>query len=447
MTHPSTSRRRFIQSAASSILAAPFITTGLRAASPNGKLRHAAFGASGMSGADMNAMSNHPMWELAAVCDVDTRNFDKVRQKFPDVRCYQDWRELLEKEGDKIDSVNVSTPDHMHGPIGMAALAKGKHMYGQKPLAQNLWECRQLMLRAREKGVMTQMGIQISSEFTERHAVALIQMGAIGKVKEAHTFSNKKWGDMEPVPQKEDPVPEGFDWNKWLGPAAERPFIAGYYHPGNWRKRRDFGTGTLGDMGCHMFSGWFRALDLAAPISVKSTGEVPPNETNWAINGLVEYTFKGTKYSEGETVKVTWYDGDNKPPAELVAKLLPPEGVKPPSINQGTIYVGTEGILHAPHGSTPMLYPRDKFTGFKYPKLEPRNHWFDFIDCCLKGGKKPTANFDYAGPLTEAVLLGCLASVFPNESLTWDSPGLKIPNSEAANALVKRTYRSGWEIV
>ena len=400
-----------------------------------------------MSGADMNAMSNHPMWELAAVCDVDTRNFARVKAKWPDVRCYQDWRELLEKEGDKIDSVNVSTPDHMHGPIGMAALAKGKHMYGQKPLAQNLWECRQLMLRAREKGVMTQMGIQISSEFTERHAVALIQMGAIGKVKEVHTFSNKKWGDMEPVPQKADPVPEGFDWNKWLGPAAERPFIAGYYHPGNWRKRRDFGTGTLGDMGCHMFSGWFRALDLAAPISVKSTGLAPPNETNWAINGLVEYTFKGTKYSEGETVKVTWYDGDNKPPAEIIAKLVPPAGVKPPSISQGSIYVGTEGILHAPHGSTPMLYPRDKFTGFQYPKLEPRNHWFDFIDCCLKGDKKPSANFDYAGPMTEAVLLGCLASVFPNESLVWDSPGLKIPNSEAANALVKRKYRSGWEIV
>ena len=446
MTNPIHSRRRFIQGAASSLLAAPFVTTGLRAASPNGKLRHAAFGASGMSGADMSAMSNHPMWELAAVCDVDTRNFDKVKQKFPNVNCYQDWRELLEKEGDKIDSVNVSVPDHMHGSIGMAAMAKGKHVYGQKPLAQNLWECRQLMLRAREKGVMTQMGIQISSEFTERHAVALIQMGAIGKVKEVHTFSNKKWGDMEPVPQKSDPVPAGFDWDKWLGPAAERPFIAGYYHPGNWRKRRDFGTGTLGDMGCHMFSGWFRALDLAAPISVKSTGLVPPNETNWAINGLVEYTFRGTKYSEADTVKVTWYDGDNKPPAEIVAKLVPPEGVKPPSIDQGSIYVGTEGILHAPHGSTPMLYPRDKFTGFKYPKLEPRNHWFDFIDCCLKGDKKPTANFDYAGPLTEAVLLGCLASVFPNEPLTWDSPGLKIPNSEAANAMVKRKYRSGWEI-
>ena len=399
-----------------------------------------------MSWSDISAMSNHPMWELTAVCDVDTRNFARVKDKFPGVKCYQDWRELLEKEAGNIDSVNVSTPDHMHGPIGLAALNAGKHMYGQKPLAQNLHECRQLMLKAREKGVMTQMGIQISSEFTERHAVELIQMGAIGKVKEVHTFSNKKWGDMEPVPAKTDPVPEGFDWQKWLGTAEDRPFIAGYYHPGNWRKRRDFGTGTLGDMGCHMFSGWFRALDLAAPISVKSTGKVPPNETNWAIDGLVEYTFTGTAFTEGKTVKVTWYDGDNKPPADIIAKLQPPPGVKAPQITQGSIYVGTEGVLHSPHGSTPMLYPRDKFTGFKYPKLEPRNHWFDYIDCCLKGGTKPTANFDYAGPLTEAVLLGCLASAFPNEDLQWDSAALKIPNSEAAQALVKRKYRKGWEM-
>jgi len=134
-------------------------------------------------------------------------------------------------------------------------------VYGQKPLAQNLWECRQLMLKAREKNVMTQMGIQISSRLHRAlRGGAHSASGAIGKVKEAHTFSNKKWGDMEPVPTKIDPVPEGFDWKTWLGPATDRPFIKGYYHPSNWRKRRDFGTGTLGDMGCHMFSGWFRAL-------------------------------------------------------------------------------------------------------------------------------------------------------------------------------------------
>lgn len=443
MNHPPplSSRRSFLKGAAGSLLAAPFVTTGMRAAPPNSKLRHAAFGASGMSWADMSAMANHELWELVAVCDVDTRNFARVKERWPNVKCYQDWRELLDKEAGNIDSVNVSTPDHMHAPIGLRAMELGKHMYGQKPLAQNLYECRQLMLKAREKKVMSQMGIQISSAFTERHAVAIIQQGTIGKVKEVHTFSNKFWGDMEPVPQKSDPIPAELNWDLWLGTATERPYIQGYYHPSQWRKRRDFGTGTLGDMGCHMFSGWFRALDLAAPTAVKSTGPAPLNATNWAINGVVEYTFKGTAYTAGETVKVTWYDGDARPPAEVMA-LADPKKFP----GQGSIYLGTDGVLLAPHGSTPLLYPREKFAGFAYPKLEPRDHWKDFIDCCLKGDKQPSANFDYAGPLTEAVLLGCLASAFPSETLQWDAAALKISNHEMAQSLVRRQYRKGWEI-
>jgi predicted dehydrogenase len=400
-----------------------------------------------MSASDIAAMAQHPMWELVAVADVDTRNFDRVKKQFPQVKVYQDWRELLEKEGAGIDSVNVSTPDHMHGPMGMKVLEMGKHMYGQKPLAQNLWECRQLMLKAREKGVMTQMGIQVSSDFSERYTVELIQQGTIGKIKEVHTFSNKKWGDMDPVPTTPDPLPEGFNWDLWLGPASDRPYIKGYYHPGNWRKRRDFGTGTLGDMGCHMFSGWFHALEIAAPISVKSSGLPPPNAVNWAINGQVEYTFKGTRHTAGESVKVTWYDGDTPVPEAITSQLVQATG-KPPKIDQGSIYVGTEGLLHHPHGSTPRLYPAERFKSVAYPKLEKRNHWFDYIDCCLKGGTtRPTANFDFAGPMTEAVLLGCLASPFPGEALVWDSPGLKIPNNAAANAMVRRQYRPGWELI
>ena len=437
------SRRHFIRQSAATLFAAPWVTTGLRAASPNGKLRHAAFGGSGMSMADMSAMSGHKMWELTAVCDVDTRNFKKVQEKWPNVKVYQDWRELLTKEADNIDSVNVSTPDHMHGSIGIAAIEKGKHCYGQKPLAHNLWECRQMVERARAKGVMTQMGIQISSDSSERYAVELIHMGLIGKVKEVHTFSNKKWGDMEVRPQTSDPIPEGFDWDKWLGVASERSFIKGYDHPGNWRKRRDFGTGTLGDMGCHMFSGWFRALGLAAPTGVVSRGPAP-NKDNWAINAVVEYTFKGTQYTAGDSIKVTWTDGDARPPKEVME--LTGDVAKFPG--QGSLYIGTEGVLLHPHGSSPRLFPMEKFKGFKYPKMEPRNHWFDFIDCCLKGGEtRPTANFDYAGPLTEAVLLGCLASAFPNESLIWDAPGLKIPNNAEADKLVRRNYRKGWELV
>jgi predicted dehydrogenase len=418
----------------------PFVTSGLRAASPNGKLRHASFGANGMAWSDMSSLMRHPQWELVAVCDVDTRNFDRVKQQWPNVKCYQDWRELLDKESANIDSVNVSTPDHMHGPIGMNAVSLGKHVYGQKPLTQNLHECRAVTLKAREKGVMTQMGIQVSSGFTERLAVKMIQDGVIGKVKEVHTFSNKKWGDMEPVPTTPNEVPAGLDWDKWLGVAKDRPFLSGYYHHSNWRKRRDFGTGTLGDMGCHMFSGWYRALALTTPLSVKSTGLAPLNTENWAINGKVEYTFPGTEFTADKSVKVTWYDGDQMPPESIVQAI---EGKWP---GQGSIYIGTEGVLNSAHGSTPTLHAAEKFKGYVYPRLEPRDHYMEFVDSCLKGGAKPSANFDYSGPLTEAVLLGCLASIFPNETLEWDAAKMTFTNSEAANQFVKRSYRPGWEV-
>lgn len=442
MNHFPASRRQFIKAAGASLFAAPFITSGLRAASPNSKLRHAAFGAAGMSGRDLTSLSNHPRVEIAAICDVDTRRFEKAKKQFPGARLYQDWREMLEKEGDRIDSVNVSTPDHMHAPMGLKSMEMGKHVYGQKPLAQTLHECRMLMLKAREKGVVTQMGIQASSDFTERYAVELVHMGLIGRVKEVHTFSNKKWGDMQPVPTEISPVPAEFDWNLWLGPVTDRPYIDKYYHPKEWRKRRDFGTGTLGDMGCHMFSGWFRALELAAPVAVKSIGTAPLNAVNWSTDCIVEYTFKGTARTEKDTVKVTWYDGDARPPAEILG--LVPAGKFP---DQGSIYIGTEGVLLHQHTSTPMLYPREKFTGIRYPKLEPRNHWFEYVDCCLNGGSvKPSANFDYSAPLTEAVLLGCIATAFPRETLTWNADAMKIGGNEAAQSLVSRQYRPGWEI-
>jgi predicted dehydrogenase len=434
------SRRKFLKTVGAATLAAPFVTRNLRAASPNGKLRHASFGGNGQAWSDVNSFAGHPKFELVAVADVDSRNFAQVKARFPEARVYQDWRELLAKEADNLDSVNVSTPDHMHGSIGMAAAALGKHVYGQKPLTQNLRECRAITERVRDKKLMSQMGIQISSEFTERFAVEMVHTGVIGKVTAVHSMSNKQWGDMNPVPAKEDKVPEGLDWNIWLGVAKDRPFIEGYYHPGNWRKRRDFGTGTLGDMGCHIFSGWFRSLGLTSPVSVKSTGpQAGPD--NWAVNGRVEYIFPKTEFTDGETVPVTWYDGSSRPPKEI-ADLV--EGKVP---GQGSIIIGTEGVVLAPHMETPSLYRGGmKQKDYKYPKLEPRNHYHEFIDRCLDGKDKPSANFDYAGPLTESVLLGCLASVFPNEDLKWDGAAMTFSNSEEATKLVQRDYRKGWEI-
>ncbi len=444
MATPLSSRRRFLQTSAATLLAAPFVTSGARAASPNGKLRHLSFGAGGMAWSDIGSLANHPKWELAAVCDVDTRNFAAVKEKFPNVRTYVDWREALEKEAGQVDSVNISTPDHMHAAIGMAAISKGLHIYGQKPLTQNLAECRAVTRAAREKGIVTQMGIQVSSTFGERFAVAMIHRGDIGKVREVHTFSSKKWGDMTPVPTSNAAAPPAeLDWDKWLGVSAERPYIPGFYHPGEWRKRRDFGTGTLGDMGCHMFSGWYRALALTMPLSVTSFGPPPPNAENWATDGKVEYIYPGTAHTADPTVKVIWYDGDQRPPAEVLALLG-----EVPIPDQGSLYIGTEGVLLHQHESTPQLLPKEKFKGIRPPKLEPINHWFDFVDCCLAGDpkKKPGANFDYAGPLTEAVLLGCLASIFPKQTLEWNAEKMVFTNSAEATQFVKRNYRKGWEI-
>ena len=259
----------------------------------------------------------------------------------------------------------------------------------------------------------------------------------IGKVKEVHSFSNKTWGDPKPRPEGGEP-PEDLNWDLWLGPAAMRPYIKGHYHPGNWRRRRDFGTGTLGDMGCHIFSAWFRGLALSAPLEIKSTGP-KPNAHNWAVDGRVEYTFPGTFYTDQQTVPVIWYDGASRPPKEVTDLVEKVPG-------QGNIIIGTEGVMLHPHGGTPRLFPREKYEKFRYPKLEPRDHYLEYVDCCLNGDRKPSANFEYAAPLTEAVLLGCVASLFPNETLLWDSDDLRFRNSEAANGFVKRTYRPGWEI-
>ena len=435
-----TTRRQFLTTTAA--LTAPAFIPNLRAASPNGKIRHVSFGANGQARNDLGEISSHPQVEVFAVVDVDKRNWAGIKRDFPNAKLYQDWRELLARDAGSFDCANVSTPDHLHGPIAAALMQAGKHVFGEKPLTQNLRECRHLTKLAREKGLITQMGIQVSSDFNERYTQALVKAGAIGKIKAVHSFSNKEWGDMALAPQKADPVPPEYAWDLWLGPAETRPFIEGYYHPGNWRKRRDFGTGTLGDMGCHMFSGWYRALDLTAPLSVKSTGPAP-NKDNWAINGRVEYIFPGTAFSEGKEVPVTWYDGPaSRPPADL-AKEFP--GTEIPG--QGSIFLGTEGTILFGHGTRPFVFQNGQPKKVEFPKLEPRHHYHEFIDSIISGKNKPSANFDYSGPLTESVLLGCLASIFPGQLLKWDAAALKFPdNAEATARTGRSSYRQGWEI-
>ncbi|HVV71600.1 MAG TPA: Gfo/Idh/MocA family oxidoreductase, partial [Verrucomicrobiae bacterium] len=301
-SNSSFSRRSFLKKIGAVALSSPFIASGWAARSPNSVVRHASFGANGMAWADLTEFSKFKSFELAAVAEVDLSRTAEVRKKFPQARIYQDWRMLLDKEAKRIDSVNVSTPDHMHAPIGMSALQLGKHVYGQKPLAHDLYEVRKLTEYACTSGAVTQMGIQIHATSHYRLAKLLIQGGAIGRVKEVHSWCPKSWGDPNPQPDRSDPVPPTFAWDLWLGVCARRPFIGDtYYHPANWRKRLDFGTGTFGDMGCHIFDPVFDSLDLSAPISVRSEGAAP-NQWNWALDSKIHYLFPGTFYTAERTL-------------------------------------------------------------------------------------------------------------------------------------------------
>jgi predicted dehydrogenase len=440
MTRSVSSRRQFPAQAAAAGVSLPFFVRNLRSAPPSEVVHHASFGGSGMAAADHQAIAGHPRVKFVCVVDVDAERGEKVKDRYPDVKVYQDWREMLDKEAKNLDSVNVSTPDHMHAPMAMSALQRGLAVYGQKPLTHDVFESRRLTEVARDKKLVTQMGIQVHSSLEYRMAVRLVQDGAIGRVKEVHTWSSKKWGDSAPLPSGTDTPPASLNWDQWLGVCSERPFIGGgYYHPGNWRKRLDFGTGTFGDMGCHIYDPVFKALALTAPLSVKSEGPTP-NAHNWANDAIVHYVFPGTQFTAGKTVGVTWYDGDQRPPQEVVAQIgktgLP---------DQGSIFLGEKGVMVLPHVAKPILLPEESFKDYARPTLEPINHWHQFVEA-VRGNGQTSANFDYAGPLTESILLGGIASRFPKTTLEWDAAKLRFTNVADANQYIRRTYRKGWEV-
>jgi hypothetical protein len=280
----------------------------------------------------------------------------------------------------------------------------------------------------------------------------LLQAGTIGRIKEVHSWVECDWGDRSPRPNVSDPVPDGFNWDLWLGVCTQRPFIGnGYYanvglgagmddgaHQSNWHKRLDFGTGRLGDMGCHIFDPVFKSLGLTAPISVRSEG-AGPNGWNWPGDGEVHYVFPGTQLTADKTLPVTWYDGTRRPP-ESIRGLVKAFSV--PSC--GSIFVGTDGVLLLPHVEPPVLYPRQKFKDLKPPEVIEENHWGKYVEACL-GGAKTTANFDYSGPLAEAVLVGTVAVRLPKTTLHWNAPTLSFTEPEA-NQFVRRQYRSGWSV-
>jgi predicted dehydrogenase len=416
---------------------APFIFRAHAHAAPSETLYHASFGANGMALSDIHSLTRSRHVRLVAVADVDLSRTAEVRRLFPQVHVYQDWRQLLDRERN-LTSVNVSTPDHMHGSITMRAMQQGLHVYTQKPLTQTIHEARRLTQVARERQLVSQMGIQIHSHEVHRTVVATIQAGAIGRVREVHSWSGKHWGDLNPRPSRRDPVPSQLNWDGWLGVAAERPYLADYYHPFVWRGRLDFGTGTFGDMGCHILDPVFTSLALRAPRSVRSEGNLPGPDS-WAPNAQVQYVFPGTRYTT-DTLTLHWYDGDRRPPAAVQALI----GNRPYN-DQGSIYLGTEGVLYSPYIAAPILFAEGRRRDYRFPTPGHEDHYLQFVEACRGNGRTSTP-FEYSGPLTEAVLLGCLSTRFRRTTLEWDANQLRVINHAEANQFVRRPVRPGWEI-
>lgn len=434
------SRRTFLSVTAAGA-AHLLIPRGVRAGDVNGKLRLAAIGTGNKGGDDLREISASPRVDVAAICDIDSSqpHLGWAAEKFPNAARYADYRRLFDKP-DSFDAVSVSTPDHMHAPIALAAMELGKHVFCQKPLAHSVEEARKMRKMAERQGVVTQMGNQIQSHHHYRTAVRLLRDGAIGKVREVHSWQagGMGWRLTEERPAMPDPVPDTVSWDLWLGVAPRRPYKAVIYHPYNWRAWQDFSSGQLGDFGCHILDPVCMGLELTSPVSV--IAEAPPlNDEVWTTHCKVSYRFPGTAHTVGPVVPVFWYDGQDHVPNRAILGL--PESCQLPG--SGSVLVGEAGTMIVPHWNKPQLFPEDKFRDYPIPQLDDVNHYTSWAHACLGDGTT-TSHFGYSGPLTETVLLGALAVRFPGEQLQWNALQGRVTNHPAANAFVAKEYRTGW---
>ena len=443
------SRRRFLKGTAGAVATFAIARHGLGA---NEKLAHANIGAGGMGGGDRGNIKLHPKVQVVALCDVDSNSLARAAKEFPDARTYADWRELFAAEGDKIDTVNIGIPDHMHAAVTMTAVRAKKHVYCQKPLCHDVAECRAIAAATAAAGVVTQGGNQGGSGIGDRQVVHFLREGGIGKVRRLVFCSNRP-GAIEayrpegPRPAKGEKPPAHLAWDLWLGAAPAREYVPGLYHPVRWRGWQDFGTSWMADIFAHLFDAYWKGLGLNAPKSVvaevqKSWKDSAARRADtWPQSAHVTWTFGGSVRTEGPELPVEWFDGEFYPP-EDVQKMA--EGFeKYPS--ESAMVIGTEGALLQPMWSGAILLPREKFKGHPRPKLPPREHHFHFLDACL-GGERTESHFVQIAPMTEAVLLGSVAMRVPNTVLRWDPAAMKVPNCPEANRFLRRTYRQGWEV-
>ncbi|MFV1995913.1 MAG: Gfo/Idh/MocA family protein [Verrucomicrobiales bacterium] len=433
------SRRNFVKCSAA--LGSFFILpSGLRANSPNGKICTAHIGCGGKGKTDLRSLAELPNTQVIGLCDVDTLRCgkDQLLETHQSARFYQDYREMLAQLVDKVDAVSISTPDHTHYPATVAAMEMGKHVYTQKPLTHKVAEARHLMELAREKNLVTQMGIQNQSSLAYRLATSFVQSGVLGKVSRVYVWSHKNWGyDGEPYTE-ESAVPENLDWNLWLGTAPIRPFLEKVYVPGQWRRMLDFGCGTLGDMGVHIFDTPFRSLELKEPKWVEMECR-PPTSFGHPEQNMVRYGFQPTRHTTDDFT-FTWWDGEGAPRAAENPDLQLPEGKELPQ--QGALFVGEAGRMVLPHTAAPSFYPAELRGELVKPEGMPSavNHYEQFTDA-IEGVGTTTANFDYSAPLVEALLVGVVAAQFPGKRLKWNARKMKVTNLPEANALLAGQYR------
>jgi predicted dehydrogenase len=448
------SRRAFLATAASATFSFTIVPRhvlgGAGFIAPSERLNIAGIGAGGMGGGDIATVARLGA-NIVALCDVDDERAAGSFQAFPSARRSKDFRLLLDKEAKNIDAVTVGTPDHVHAVAAMAAIRAGKHVYCQKPLTHTLHECRELTKAARTAGIATQMGNQGHATEGARLTNEWLQAGVIGPVREVHVWSDRAgrlWKQGIPRPATMPRAPSTLDWGLWLGPIRERPYHPAYA-PVHWRGWLDFGTGALGDMGCHIIDHPVWALKLGAPTFVEARTTIDgsffegdkPNVETYPIAALIYFEFPAR--DDLPPVRMTWYDGGLMPPAPVelpLGKHLPDNGV---------LYVGSKGkMVHSSHGGMPQLLPRELHQdAAKVPKTMKRSpgHYEEWVEAC-KGGPRPISNFDYSGPLTELVLLGVLALKAPGRRLEWDSENLKVKNAPEINHLVHTEYRKGWTL-
>lgn len=439
-----TTRRHFLKgaAAASSIIAAPAIVRGQNL---NSKLQLASIGSDGKGFSDIKAMSSHNYQKYVAFCDVDLNRTLNVQKLSPETPVYQDFREMFAEKADEIDAVTVSTPDHMHAYCSISAMKLGKHVYCQKPMTHNVWENRQMMKVARESGVITRLGNQIHSHKFYRTAVQLVQSGRIGKIKEVQSWvPTPGHGRSMHIsrPKGEDPVPDSLNWDSWIGVAPMRPYSAAHrcYHPWGWRDWQDFGSGAIGDFGCHILDPVFTALKITGPSDEYFADHSGMNDEVWPAQTTYRFTVPGTEYTAGDRLQITWNDGGlapDKKGSHVSARTQLPRS--------GSMLIGETGTLVIPHVAAPEIYLEGGEMTQDYEMADDQDHYHGWIDGCILE-EQPSDGFDYGGRLTEVILLANIAIRFPKEKLLWDAEKMEFTNHDGANQYLSREYREGWEL-